>query len=251
MPLKKLLIITIALAIITAGIVGINIFFPRQTPAPIDSPINLAQTQQNFNSLTSEAKSGLDPDNINKAFTSSSSSSSQSSSSRAAFTDLKQATLKTFDDQNSYISIQSQDIIALIGEEKIRNLGENVLMYQDLDRLPPNDFYYLKQGENFKYIGRGIATVEKITIDNKVYWFIVQVNLFGVPAVALFNEALTSKTIIPISDRFLYSSIKSVSNEIIVLNVKNGNGRNVAISDFTINLRDYIDKLAIFSNISL
>lgn len=247
MQAKKLLIITIALAIITAGIVAINLFAPKQNPTSIESPLNLDQAEQAFSSLRNDAETGLDLDNVASNFSSSSSalsSSSSTSSSRQAFTDIRQATLKTFDEQTSFIQLQAQDIQKFIGGTSIRTTNQEALMLLDIDITEPFNFYYLKQGEIFRYIGGGIKAVEKITIDNQNYWLIVQVTLFEVPVVALFNDTFTTKTLIPIPDRFLYSSIKSISNENIVFNFKNSNVGDTTLTDFSINLRDYIDKLS-------
>lgn len=242
MPYKKLIIIIIAIILVIGGVVVSSLLFPRQEPAKIDPPLNLSQTTDNFNSLASQTQSNLNIDNISNQINSSSSVSI--SSSRSALTDVKQAVLKTFDENTSFIALENQDFETLSSQIDTRNLSEDVLMYQDPTKVEPNNFYFFKIKDQLKYIGKGIRTVEKITINDKSYWFIVQVNIFGEPNIVLFNDIFTSKVAVEIPDEFLFSSIKSVSNTNAILNLKNGNGRDIIISEYNINLADYTTKLA-------
>jgi hypothetical protein len=244
MPYKKIIIIILAIILIVGGVVTGSLLFPKKEAPKIEPPLNASQTEQAFNNITSQAQSVIaTPPDFGL---SSSSIALSSSSSRSGFTDDRQATIKTFDEQTSFLQLQIQDIEPLIGEQNIINLGESILMYLDFDVEIPNNFFYLKQGESFRYVGRGIQTVEKINLDNQNYWVVVQTNIFGNTFVGIFNEEFTAKSLISIPSSFLFSSVKSVSNENIIISVANGNGRGAILSDFTINLREYIDKLTPF-----
>lgn len=242
---KKLLIITITLAIIVAGIVASSFIFPKQETKKIDTPVGLSQAKDNLNSLASEAQTGLNPETINSAINSSATTnsfetSSASTSSISAITDIKQVTTKSFDDKSSLLTVKQQDLNAvgnLLRLDEPRNL-----MDVNLNIVDNSQIFFITTDSQVFYLGFGINTVEKITIDSKNYWFIIQVNLFEIPKFALFNENFSQKILIPTPTLTLFNSVKSISGSNVVISLKDEN--TTKLTDYPINLADYVDKLA-------
>jgi len=245
MPYKKIIIIILAIVPMVGGVVAGSLLFPKKEAPKIEPPLNASQTERAFNNITSQAQSVIaTPPDFGL---SSSSISLSSSSSRSGIADIKQATLKSFDTDTSLVKLGTQDLQSLGTQYSFENYLETTLMELNPRISNENEFFYLKQKDKFIYIGKNINTVEKIAINNQDYWFIIQVDIFGVPTVAVFNRDFNQKTPIILSDTanaktdadvipVLFNSLKSVSGTKITLSLANGNDPGASNYDYVVEL---------------